>query len=134
MIGGLILYLLISKIYLVFRLKFSSPAKIEELKKCHDPYWTLLLTSADGKFDFLEHNNFVMETLSLMCANNMTTILATTMIYANIFDNYANAFITQFVLNFIMLVILLVFVWKGTDYYMFYRKQNLIVIGSLMLI
>ena len=33
-----------------------------------------------------------------------------------------------------MLVVLLVFIWQGTDFYQLYRKNNLLVIGSLMFI
>lgn len=136
MIGGLILYLLVSKIFLVLRMKLSSQQRIRELKRSSDPYWTLLLTQqsreAENSFDFFEHDNFILETVVLMFANNMSTIFAATLIFGQIFHAYATAFITQFVLNFIMLVIVLAFIWKGTDVKSFYSKKNLIIIASLM--
>ena len=94
MMGGMILYLITSKIFLFLRSNFSSPQKLAQLKEVRDPYWTLLMTSKTGGFDFLEHDNFIMETLSLMFANNLWTIFATTEIFSQIFSNYKHAFVT----------------------------------------
>jgi hypothetical protein len=94
----------------------------------------LLLSQKTVNFDFLEHNNFIMETIVLIFANNLCTITATMLIYKEIFMPFLGAFISQYVLNFIMLVAIIVFIWRGTDFYTFYNKFNLTIVISLMVL
>ena len=84
-------YLIVSMFLAYAKRRFTSQEKLDALVNSSDPYWRLLLAPADS--DFLEVDNFIMSSMTLMICNLVIISSSTAYIFPNIFKHFLLSFV-----------------------------------------
>lgn len=66
---GILSFLIVSKLFVAIKRATSTEAELMEIKHGQDPYWRLLLTNEESLSDFIEHEGYIMSSLTLMFCN-----------------------------------------------------------------
>ena len=88
---------------------------------------------ADSDQDFLEYDNFIMSSITLMIANIVLILASSCYIFEKIFERYITAFSVQIALDFVNLALFIAMVWKGTSKKKLYSKRNLVIMAFMAL-
>ena len=89
-IFGIMGYLIVSMILVSAKKRFTSQADLDTLVNSSDPYWRHLLAPEDN--DFLEVDNMIMSSITLMICNVVIINASTAYIFPNIFKHFMMSF------------------------------------------
>ena len=126
---GILSFLIVSKLFVALKRYTSTEAQLMEIKHGQDPYWRLLLTNEESLSDFIEHEGYVMSSLTLMFCNLYVCFAAATVVFEEITSvaEYKIGFILQIVSNLLTLFFFLWMVWKGTSFEQLFSTSNLLI-------
>lgn len=133
---GILSFLVVSKIFVAIKRYTGTEQELLEIKHGQDPYWRLLLTNEESLSDFIEHEGYVMSSLTIMFTNLYVTIGSAILVYDEILQvkEYSLGFKLSTVSNVTTLVFFLWMVWKGTSFEKLFSTCNLIIMIFMVLL
>lgn len=127
---GIMLYLIICKIFVALKKATCSPSEINAICQGESgPFWRLIMTNEQSLSDFIEKENYVMFSLSLMFGNFTFMMCCATLIFDSTTDIKAFnlPFMMQIVLDCVIFIYFVFMVWPGTNFEVLYTRRNLLV-------
>ena len=133
---GIASFIIVCKIFIAVKRYLCTEEEIEAIKHGEDAFWRNLFTNEESLSDFLEHESYVMGSITLMFCNLYVMIAATIFVFEEInqVKEYKVGFRLSMLADCVVLLVFLSMVWCGASFEKLFRRTNLLIMMGLMLL
>ena len=114
-----------------FKLLLNSEKDIEKLLASGDPFWNLLM-ALDQKRDFMQMENFIMTSLSLMITNLLVCVFAANFVFDNVETLFDDTILAEVVIDILVFLYTVFIVWHGTNFDQLFSRSHVCIICILL--